>query len=157
MTNIKCFGGVMGKKDSTFTGISKKAKTTPIPRPSIRSVEEALASKPTPKPTPKPTVEPTVEPTIKLQEDKFYEEMKANGVDVEKEIREPLPSIDIPADSREVQKALMGLITLMDTVYFSLRNQPMCTKKFEKVCIMNCQHFGFCRVKSGIKENIRKI
>lgn len=70
----------------------------------------------------------------------------------------PLPNIDVVATSSDIKNAFKSLLNQFDLLYFTcMKNQNICSKDVERSCLTNCQHYGYCKVRSNSRESIKKI
>lgn len=143
-------------KDNSFTALSKKVKgkgSDPTKSHTVhrkvrdkddlpRTLADSLKDTPTPKGS----------PILSDPQEDFSDH------EVEKEVKDNLLlDHQIPAYSEQVKRALAALVAQVDLVYFSSQRIAVCTKKFDKTCILSCQHFGYCKAKSNTKDFIRNI
>lgn len=141
----------MAKKNKTLAGISlRNKKEIEQLKPTPRSISDAYSEESTSKAA-----------TLIINKLKGDESDLEPKEDVEeKEIESPLPNIEVPVSADDVKKALYGLLNLFDTLYFVvIKNTNICSKKVEveRNCLLECQHYGYCKVRGSIRETIKKI
>ena len=162
--------GGAGKK--SFAGISSRNKKEKIlSKPLLSSVPPVV------KPEPKPVVveEPKAEPTVLVKAGiaegdahaaaliRSKLEGKSEPEPTEKEIEkeypsDTLPKVEVMAISEDVKKALYGIMNMFDILYFMVINKGnICSKKVERECLSNCQHYTYCIKKADIKNTIKVV
>lgn len=140
----------MAKK--SLADLSKRTKGSPgvsatrTVHPKVKGAPAPVSKEPT---FSEPTLPSTDNPDLK---EDFSEIERDNGIK-----DHPLPEFELPAHSEQVKKAFVALMAQMDLVYFSSQRIAVCTKKFEKSCLMTCQHFGYCKAKANTKDLIKII
>lgn len=153
-----------------MSGAGKKHSLAGI---SARNRKERVPSKPTPS-----SVSPVTKPVVKEEPKKPEPEIsdahaaaliksKLEGTsepeptekEVEKEYPpDALPKVEVMAVSEDVKKALYELLNLIDTIHFTeIGKVNICSKKVERECLSNCQHYTYCIKRAGAKNTIKVI
>lgn len=136
------------KTKSSFAGISARNKKEIVPQ------KPKVASSLPPLPAEKEILD-------KLAGVAPEETKKEEYRDVEKEespIESPLPDVEVDASSGDIKKALNSILNQIDMLYFVIiRSRNICSKKFERSCLLECQHYGYCKGRSSIRDAIKDI
>lgn len=167
--------GGAGKKHS-FAGISSRNRKERVPSKLTPSSVPPVIAKPELKPVvkeepkqPEPTVlvkagisvtESTAQAAALIKSKlEGRSEPEPTEREVEKEYPpDTLPKVEVMAVSEDVKKAFYGIMNLFDTLYFTVFNKGnICSKKVERECLSNCQHYAWCIKKAETKNLIKVI
>jgi len=72
----------------------------------------------------------------------------------------PLPEVDVNIASGDVKKVFYSVLNMFDTLYFVvMKNSNICSKKVEveRSCLLECQHYGYCKVRATIRELVKQL
>jgi len=150
-------------KKSSLAGISSRnRKDVEIQKPTPRSV--SLESKPIDISNKKihPIQYISAQAAALIKDKLEGKETPENQKEDRKEVEfdssnSPLPKIDMYPDAADVRKALFNVLNMFDTLYFGSKGINICVKMVERECLLNCQHYSYCRSKIAFKESIKEI
>jgi hypothetical protein len=147
------------KKDSSLANISARNKkelvlTKPLILQALPEERElALAALLIKKSTEKKPVEEKEDSDEKPREiEEFTEPLPI--------MKSVLPNIEVIASARDIKKVFYSVLNMFDTLYFTvMKNTNICSKKVEveRSCLLECQHYGYCKVRDTIRELVKQI
>lgn len=71
-----------------------------------------------------------------------------------------LPDVEIIASAGDIKKVFYSVLNMFDTLYFTvMKNTNICSKKVEveRSCLLECQHYGYCKVRGTIRELVKQV
>lgn len=150
------------KKKHSLAGISARNKKEIVPSKPLPKVSDAQAqTKDLDEITKGLTHGLHSEPEKKpVPAKKLFDEPEGDYKEVDKDIpyENPLPALEVTADSDAIKKALYAMMNLWDKTYFTvIRRENICSQKFSRDCLSKCQHFSICSQRAEIRNLIRLI
>jgi hypothetical protein len=146
--NKKSLASISAKnrKDKVHLNLTLKPEKSVLPPVKIEEVEEkALA------------------PAAILIRDKIVEGKDKEDRDEGKEFVEeqsPLPDVYVHAASGDVKNVFYSVLNMFDTLYFVImKSANICSKKVEveRNCLLECQHYGYCKVRGTIRDLVKQL